>query len=45
MSCEEMIDEPHAKKIDDFLKRNPPPADFGPAPGKAFYDELWDDPD
>jgi len=33
------------EKIDDFLKRNPPPADFGPAPDKAFYDKLWDDAD
>ena len=33
------------EKIDDFLKRNPVPKDFGPAPGKAFYDALWDDPD
>lgn len=33
------------QKIDDLLKRNPLPKDMGPAPGKAFYDELWDDPD
>ena len=28
-------------RVLDYLARNPLPADIGPMPGKAFYDELW----
>lgn len=32
-------------KLDDWRARHPLPAETGKAADKAFYDQLWDEPD